>query len=209
MDVRAPSHQKLQTRQIAICSCRVKRSPTIPAATSVRHSPSLNQHNTRPQPLQQSQPHQTTRIHSTSHQPSTKHSMQPQSQAQPPPASPPQAAASSRSAKALTRLEHGRPRPEPQKTPNTTNRHLQLPCEQEPYNPCSNKRETQPLPQPTQHTAAAPATITTASNNPHPQHFSSTLNQTQHATAISIAATTSIAATSGNVVTLINSTHLF
>jgi hypothetical protein len=53
----------------------------------------------------------------------------------------------------------------------------------------------------------APATITTPSNNQHPQHSSSTLNQTQHATAISIAAIGSIAATSGNVVVLINSTH--
>ncbi len=49
----------------------------------------------------------------------------------------------------------------------------------------------------------------TASNIPHPQHSSSTLNQTQHATAVSIAAIGSIAATSGNVVALINSTHLF
>jgi hypothetical protein len=49
--------------------------------------------------------------------------------------------------------------------------------------------------------------ITTASNNQHPQHSSSTLNQTQHATAISINAIDSIAATSGNVVALINTTH--
>ncbi len=123
IEVRAPSHQKLQTRQMASFSCHVNRSRTKPAATSVRHSPSLNQHNTQPQPLQQSQPHQTTRINSTSHQPSTKHSMQKQSQSQPPPASPPQAATSQCSSTALTWLERGRPRPEPPETPNTTNGH--------------------------------------------------------------------------------------
>jgi hypothetical protein len=50
--------------------------------------------------------------------------------------------------------------------------------------------------------------ITTASNNQHPQRSSSTLNQTQHETQISIAAISSIAATSRNVVALINSTHM-
>jgi hypothetical protein len=103
MHVRAPSHQPLQTRQMAIVSCLVNRSLTPPAATSMRHCPSLSQHNTQPQPRQP---------------------------------------------------------------------------------------------------------ITTASNNQHPQHSSSTLNKTQHATIISINAIDSIAATSGNVVALINSTHL-
>jgi hypothetical protein len=50
--------------------------------------------------------------------------------------------------------------------------------------------------------------ITPPSNNQHPQHSSSTLNKTLHATAISIAAVSSIAATSGTVVALINSTHM-
>ena len=103
MHVRAPSQKKLQNRQMAIDSCLVNRSLPIPAATSMRHSPSLSQHNTQQQPRQP---------------------------------------------------------------------------------------------------------ITTPSNNQHPQHSSSTLNQPQHATAISIAAISSIAATSGNVVALINSTHL-
>ena len=103
MHVRAPSNQKLQTRQRTSFSCLVNRSLTTPAATSMRHSPSLSQHNTQQQPRQP---------------------------------------------------------------------------------------------------------ITPASNNQHPQHSSSTLNKTQHATAIPIAAIGSIAATSGNVVALINSTHL-
>jgi hypothetical protein len=46
MHVRAPSHKKLQSRQMAIGSCLVNRSLTIPAATSMRHSPSLSQQNT-------------------------------------------------------------------------------------------------------------------------------------------------------------------
>jgi hypothetical protein len=103
MHVRAPSHKKLQNRQMAFFSCEVNRSLTIPAATSMRHSPPLSQHNTQQQPRQP---------------------------------------------------------------------------------------------------------ITTASNNQHPQHSSSTLNQTQHATEISIVAVSSIAATSGNIVALIISTHL-
>jgi hypothetical protein len=103
MHVRAPSHKKLQNRQMASVSCLVNRSFTKPAATSMRRCPSLSQHNTQQQPRQP---------------------------------------------------------------------------------------------------------ITTASNNQHPQHSSSTLNQTQHATAISIAAIGSIAAPSGNVVALINTTHL-
>ena len=124
MDVRAPSHQKLQTRQCASCCRNVNRSLTIPAATSVRHSPSLNQHNTQQQPLQPSQPHQTTRIHSSSNQPSTKHSMQKQSQAQPPQECRHKRQTSSRSSTALTWFEHGHPRPEQPETPNTTHCHF-------------------------------------------------------------------------------------
>jgi hypothetical protein len=174
----------------------------------MRRHPSISQNRTPPQPLQPSQPHQTTRIHTTCHQPSTNHSLKPQSQSRPSAASQPQAAKPSRSTTALTRLLHRLPRPERPATPNTTNGLLQLPCELEQYLSCSNKHETPPFHEPKPHTAAAPATITTTSNNPHPHHLPSTLNQPQLATAISIEAISSIATTSGKAIALKNSSHL-
>jgi hypothetical protein len=41
--VRAPSHQQLHARQMALLSCLVNRSLATTAATSVRRSPSLSQ----------------------------------------------------------------------------------------------------------------------------------------------------------------------
>jgi hypothetical protein len=44
MHVRAPSYKKLQNRQMASHSSQVNRSPTTPAARSMRHCPPLSQH---------------------------------------------------------------------------------------------------------------------------------------------------------------------